>query len=70
MVNLLGEHLENLYEEIPTLNDWKIHLYGKKEPKIKRKMGHVTILRESVEAALAEINESSIWKKTKEKIGG
>ncbi|MFL6560537.1 MAG: ATP-grasp domain-containing protein, partial [Bacillus sp. (in: firmicutes)] len=70
MVNLLGEHLENLYEEIPALNDWKIHLYGKKEPKIKRKMGHVTILRESVEAALAEINESSIWKKTKEKIGG
>lgn len=70
MVNLLGEHLENLYEEIPALNDWKIHLYGKKEPKIKRKMGHVTILRESVETALAEINESSIWKKTKEKIGG
>jgi 5-(carboxyamino)imidazole ribonucleotide synthase len=70
MVNLLGEHLENLYTEIPTLNDWKIHLYGKKEPKTKRKMGHVTILRESVEAALAEINGSSIWERTKEKIGG
>jgi len=70
MVNLLGEHLEQLYKEIPALNDWKIHLYGKKEAKIKRKMGHVTILRESVEAALAEINESSIWKPVKEKIGG
>ena len=70
MVNLLGEHLENLYEEIPTMNDWKIHLYGKKEAKTKRKMGHVTILRDSVEVALAEMNESSIWKRAKEKIGG
>ncbi|MFB5197940.1 5-(carboxyamino)imidazole ribonucleotide synthase [Neobacillus sp. KR4-4] len=70
MVNLLGEHLEQLYKEIPALNDWKIHLYGKEEAKIKRKMGHVTILRESVEEALAEINESSIWKPVKEKIGG
>ncbi|WP_066249707.1 5-(carboxyamino)imidazole ribonucleotide synthase [Neobacillus drentensis] len=70
MVNLLGEHLENLYEEIPTMNDWKIHLYGKKEAKTKRKMGHVTILRDSVEVALAEMKESSIWKRAKEKIGG
>jgi 5-(carboxyamino)imidazole ribonucleotide synthase len=70
MVNLLGEHLENLYEEIPTMKDWKIHLYGKKEAKTKRKMGHVTILRESIDMALEEINESSIWKRAKEKIGG
>jgi len=70
MVNLLGEHLENLYKEIPTMNDWKIHLYGKKEAKTKRKMGHVTILRDNVEVALAEMNESSIWKRAKEKIGG
>lgn len=70
MVNLLGEHLENLYKEIPTMNDWKVHLYGKKEAKTKRKMGHVTILRDNVEVALAEMNESSIWKRAKEKIGG
>jgi 5-(carboxyamino)imidazole ribonucleotide synthase len=70
MVNLLGEHLENLYAEIPTLDNWKIHLYGKKEAKIKRKMGHVTILRENVEAALTEVEQSSIWKRAKEKIGG
>lgn len=61
MVNLLGEHLETLYKEIPTTNDWKIHLYGKKEAKTKRKMGHVTILRENVETALAEVKESRIW---------
>ena len=70
MVNLLGEHLENLYVELPALKDWKIHLYGKEEPKTKRKMGHVTILRENATAALTEVEQSSIWKRAKEKIGG
>jgi len=69
MVNLLGEHLDSLYEEIPTHKDWKIHLYGKAEPKMKRKMGHVTLLRNHVEDALKEVEQSSIWK-VKEKIGG
>jgi 5-(carboxyamino)imidazole ribonucleotide synthase len=70
MVNLLGEHLERLYAEIPSVDDWKIHLYGKKEPKLKRKMGHVTLLRDTVEEALREIEASSIWSTAKEKIGG
>ncbi len=70
MVNLLGEHLEPLYGEIPQLSDWKIHLYGKKEPKVKRKMGHVTILRDNVEDALEEVRDSRIWNTVKEKIGG
>lgn len=70
MVNLLGEHLEKLNTEIPTMEDWKIHLYGKKVPKVKRKMGHVTILRNSVEDALKEVEMSNIWKTAKEKIGG
>ncbi|WP_026573534.1 5-(carboxyamino)imidazole ribonucleotide synthase [Bacillus sp. UNC438CL73TsuS30] len=69
MVNLLGEHLESMYEEIPGMKDWKVHLYGKKEPKVKRKMGHVTILRDNVTEALTEIEQSGIWK-VKEKIGG
>lgn len=70
MVNLLGEHLEDLNESIPTVKDWKIHLYGKKVPKTKRKMGHVTILRNSVEDALKEAEMSNIWRTSKEKIGG
>ena len=70
MVNLLGEHLEQLFAEIPFLTDWKIHLYGKKDAKIKRKMGHVTLLRDSVEAALAEVENSKIWNGVKQKIGG
>lgn len=70
MVNLLGEHLEGLFAEIPALPDWKIHLYGKKEAKIKRKMGHVTLLRDTVEEALYEVESSKIWNAVKEKIGG
>lgn len=61
MVNILGEHQEKIINKIPELQNWKIHLYGKKEAKEKRKMGHVTILRTSVEAALEEINHSNIW---------
>ncbi|MFK9092007.1 5-(carboxyamino)imidazole ribonucleotide synthase [Bacillus salipaludis] len=70
MVNLLGEHLDRLVKEIPDLNGWKVHLYGKKEPKLKRKMGHVTILKDNVDEALREIGESSIWRTAKEMIGG
>jgi 5-(carboxyamino)imidazole ribonucleotide synthase len=69
MVNLLGEHLEELTKQIPTRPDWSIHLYGKEVPKEKRKMGHVTILTEDMEQTLSEVNESGIWK-AQEKIGG
>lgn len=61
MVNILGEHQAEVIKKIPMLHNWKIHLYGKKEAKIKRKMGHVTILRSSIEDALKEIEESKIW---------
>ena len=61
MVNILGEHLQPLLNEIPSLSDWKVHLYGKKEAKWKRKMGHVNILRSTAEDALLESNRSKIW---------
>lgn len=70
MVNILGEHQNALLERIPTLTDWKIHLYGKKEAKMKRKMGHVTLLCDSVEEAIAEAEKSGIWSNVKELIGG
>ncbi|WP_407676516.1 5-(carboxyamino)imidazole ribonucleotide synthase [Perspicuibacillus lycopersici] len=70
MVNILGQHQSALLEKIHVLNDWKIHLYGKKEAKHNRKMGHVTLLRESIEEALKEIEESKIWKSEKATIGG
>jgi 5-(carboxyamino)imidazole ribonucleotide synthase len=61
MVNLLGEHIDGLLKLIPKVDDWKIHLYGKKEPKIKRKMGHVTLLRDSIPQALNELETNNIW---------
>ncbi|WP_019243716.1 MULTISPECIES: 5-(carboxyamino)imidazole ribonucleotide synthase [Bacillus] len=61
MVNILGEHVKPLLDRIPTLDNWKIHLYGKEEAKIKRKMGHVNILRDTVEEALIEAKKSNIW---------
>jgi 5-(carboxyamino)imidazole ribonucleotide synthase len=61
MVNLLGEHMDNLMKLIPEVADWKIHLYGKKEPKIKRKMGHVTLLRDSIPQALNELETTNLW---------
>jgi 5-(carboxyamino)imidazole ribonucleotide synthase len=61
MVNILGEHQAKVLEKMPEIKDWKIHFYGKKDPKLKRKMGHVTILRESVETALEEVKNSNIW---------
>ncbi|WP_199749564.1 5-(carboxyamino)imidazole ribonucleotide synthase [Cytobacillus oceanisediminis] len=70
MVNILGEHHDPLLKKIPELNDWKIHLYGKKGAKYKRKMGHVTLLRNSAEEALEEAEKSGIWADVKEKIGG
>jgi 5-(carboxyamino)imidazole ribonucleotide synthase len=70
MVNILGDHQEAVINAIPSLKDWKVHLYGKIEPKTKRKMGHITLLRPTVEEALAEIEDSGIWSKTEELIGG
>lgn len=76
MLNILGdEGYEGpvLYEGLPqclAIDGVKIHLYGKKVTKPYRKMGHVTILSDSVEGALkkAEIVKQLIkvrsWQKS------
>jgi 5-(carboxyamino)imidazole ribonucleotide synthase len=61
MVNILGEHVQPILEKIPQLADAHLHLYGKKEAKWKRKMGHLTILAENVDVALKKIDELHIW---------
>lgn len=65
MVNILGEHVEPLLENLHHFKDWKIHLYGKKEAKVGRKMGHITRLCNSIDEALVEIDTHNIWKKQK-----
>lgn len=58
MVNLLGEGTGNdLIGLEEALRDphVKLHLYGKKEAKAKRKMGHLTVLADTVEEALDRV---------------
>ncbi len=65
MANILGQHVTALYEQLPRLNArTKVHLYGKAEAKTGRKMGHLNILADTVDDALAEVERLSIWKET------
>jgi 5-(carboxyamino)imidazole ribonucleotide synthase len=61
MVNLLGQHVVPLTNSIAKYPDWSMHLYGKSEAKLNRKMGHVTIMTEDLEATLRQIDEADIW---------
>ncbi|MCL4316115.1 MAG: 5-(carboxyamino)imidazole ribonucleotide synthase [Gammaproteobacteria bacterium] len=61
MVNLLGDlwaQGEPRWEELLQHPQTKLHLYGKREPRAGRKMGHFTCLDESVERALAAALET------------
>jgi 5-(carboxyamino)imidazole ribonucleotide synthase len=59
MINILGEHHETVLQRIGKLGEAKLHLYGKKEAKAKRKMGHITILGETIEEALEKAEKVS-----------
>ena len=56
MVNLLGDHWRGgegpAWERILHHPDAKLHLYGKRQARPGRKMGHYTCLGETPEAAL------------------
>lgn len=62
MVNILGEHTPafyNMFSKFP--GSVKVHWYGKKGAKPGRKMGHLTVLADSVTQAVAWIEEIGIW---------
>lgn len=61
MVNVLGQHIVPLTNNICKYPNWSVHLYGKSEAKTNRKMGHVTILSTNIEETLKEIEQSKIW---------
>lgn len=75
MVNLLGEHLTSFIEwwteggerELPPELLIKPHLYGKEEPKAKRKMGHVNVLTPDIDVALKWIRGMHVWRETEDK---
>ena len=63
MVNVLGQHLPGLLEKLPSLPpEVKVHLYGKREARYGRKMGHVTVLADAAKA-LEIIHQIGLWEK-------
>ncbi|TXC85716.1 5-(carboxyamino)imidazole ribonucleotide synthase [Metabacillus litoralis] len=59
MVNLLGDDLSVVNEHLYLLERSKLHLYGKKEPIAKRKMGHITVMSDFIEKEIELIDQ--IW---------
>lgn len=59
MVNLLGEDLSIVSDQLSLLKYAKLHLYGKKDPVAKRKMGHITFISETIEKDINKVNQ--IW---------
>lgn len=55
MMNLLGQDLDRLDDDLFDQPEWNVHLYGKTARKPERKMGHVTMLTDDVEAALNQL---------------
>lgn len=57
MENVLGEHMEPLMERLDNLQQVSLHLYGKKEAKVKRKMGHLTVLGTDTDACVNVLDQ-------------
>lgn len=55
MINLLGEHLEGAtaerWSEVFAMPGVYVHMYGKREARVGRKMGHISVLAETSEEA-------------------
>jgi 5-(carboxyamino)imidazole ribonucleotide synthase len=62
MVNILGQHVQPVLDKLPRLSGAHLHLYGKVEARDGRKMGHLTILGDTLEEAIAAAEKLGIWK--------
>ncbi len=62
MVNILGQHLQEAMNQIELLENGKLYLYGKKEAKKNRKMGHMTFFAKDIHALKKQLDESNIWR--------
>lgn len=60
-INILGQHVVPLTNAIAKYPDWSIHLYGKSEAKVNRKMGHVTMMGDDLQTLLMQVEQSNIW---------
>jgi len=65
MVNLLGDLWygedgsvrEPAWEKVLAIPEVKLHLYGKEQARVGRKMGHITVIAETLDRALAVAQE-------------
>ena len=48
MINVLGEDMKRALHAVGNIPEANVHLYGKKEAKEKRKMGHVTFVADTM----------------------
>ncbi|MDN3955887.1 5-(carboxyamino)imidazole ribonucleotide synthase [Sporolactobacillus laevolacticus] len=62
MINILGEHVQPVLDKIGLLSAAHLHLYGKDAAKTGRKMGHLTILGDSVQEVIDQAERLGIWK--------
>ncbi|WP_018143140.1 5-(carboxyamino)imidazole ribonucleotide synthase [Alloscardovia criceti] len=61
MVNVLGQHLDSVFEAAKNHPEWHVHDYGKAVSKHNRKMGHVTVLGSNTEELLKSLEASHCW---------
>jgi 5-(carboxyamino)imidazole ribonucleotide synthase len=54
------ERPDNLALYLPLLEKGKLHLYGKAEAKLGRKMGHINMLGD-IDNSLRAVDASGIW---------
>lgn len=57
MENILGEQMDSLFNRLDQLEFISLHLYGKKEAKEKRKMGHLTVLGNHTDSCVNELDQ-------------
>ncbi|MDV2582636.1 5-(carboxyamino)imidazole ribonucleotide synthase [Alkalibacillus haloalkaliphilus] len=62
MTNVLGQHLEEVNQQVIRLPQAKLHLYGKAEAKQNRKMGHINFVGNDVNDMLKQIKQLNIWR--------
>ncbi len=62
MMNILGEHLDDVLTKLPQFHQAKLHLYGKEEVKTGRKMGHINFVNNQVDETMQQIKATEIWR--------
>lgn len=61
MVNVLGQHVAPTRALIGRHPEWNVHDYGKDEIRHDRKMGHITVLTDDIEATVGDLEATGCW---------